>query len=210
MTDYEYYRDKYYIHLEYLSKFPVWTRQHIESILHIEYRCLQKLVNVKLLYKFNVGRFTFYTVHNKHFTNQSIVKSILRIDSYFRTRYGDINDLVYDNKLDNNSLVSSNVEKIGYTNRNNYITGFYSIYNIRPVLTVKDFKKIEKLLIDIYTASGCDFVNVGVVVYNTNIKALEDYLESSGELLTYKMCSNIDYYIVNVDSPHLEYLSYNL
>ena len=55
MTDYEYYKDKYNLQLEYFAKFPVWTLDQIEYYLHIRHEMLQKLVNLKLLYKFKIG-----------------------------------------------------------------------------------------------------------------------------------------------------------
>lgn len=210
MTDYEYYRDKFNAHIECLSKFPVWTYDQIRGYTHLHYDTIQKLVNLRILYKFNIGRLTFYSLHNRQYTNQSIVKSILRIDTYFRTHYRDLDGFIFDNRLDNKSLFSKNVEKIGYISGGSFLVNYYNIYSIHPTSSVKDYKRIEKLLIDVYTASGSDYVQIGIVCYDSDINALEEYLEASGTLIPYTMTNAITYYFVNVNYPHLSQLSYNL
>lgn len=64
-------------HLDALSEFPVWTIDQIKEFLHLDFDTVQKFVAAKWLYKFNVGRCTFYSCNNKKFTNQAIIKSVI-------------------------------------------------------------------------------------------------------------------------------------
>lgn len=70
-------------HLDALSEFPVWTIDQIKEFLHLDFDTVQKFVAAKWLYKFNVGRCTFYSCNNKKFTNQAIIKSVMMIDTHY-------------------------------------------------------------------------------------------------------------------------------
>ena len=125
-------------HLETLSEFPVWTIDQIKQFLHLDFDTVQKFVAAKWLYKFNVGRCTFYSCNNKKFTNQAIIKSIMMIDTHYYVDYSQYEEwLRYGSTLENKSLLARGVRHIGYMD-NSYHTNIQVIFVLNLNLVVRN------------------------------------------------------------------------
>ncbi len=199
--------EKYQNQLAALAEFPVWLMQQIKSFLHLDFDTVQKFVDAKLLYKFNVGRCTFYSTANKKYTNLAILKSCMTIDITYRMDYSKYEEVLHlDNTLEDKSLISRNVRAVGWLDmpRRYYL---YHVVCPQPIKTVKDFQKIEKLLLDIHAANlKSDYISVVFFVRGTDIDALTDYLNKTRMLELYRVCDYILYRFVPDDRPNFNYL----
>ena len=196
MTDKQYYKERFNLQLKELNKFPVWTRNQIKSYLHL---CNDTLINLEkenIIYKFNISRCVFYSTKNKTYTNSSIIKSIMEIDSNYRVHYDDIDGFKFDSNLDDKSLAGKNVKKVGTNGKVNY----FSIFNINP--SVK-FDNITNLMEDIENRTDKPVI-IMLYVYNLDSEKLKEYIEE--RLVTYLMSGRMEYLIINVSYPHLNYL----
>lgn len=199
--------EKYQNQLAALAEFPVWLMQQIKSFLHLDFDTVQKFVDAKLLYKFNVGRCTFYSTANKKYTNLAILKSCMTIDITYRMDYSKYEEVLHlDNTLEDKSLISRNVRAVGWLDmpRRYYL---YHVVCPQPIKTVKDFQKIEKLLLDIHAANlKSDYISVVFFVRGTDIDALTDYLNKTRMLELYRVCDYILYRFISDDRPNFNYL----
>lgn len=199
--------EKYQNQLAALAEFPVWLVQQIKSFLHLDFDTVQKFVDAKLLYKFNVGRCTFYSTANKKYTNLAILKSCMTIDITYRMDYSKYEEVLHlDNTLEDKSLISRNVRAVGWLD----LPHRYYLYHVvcpQPIRTVKDFQKIEKLLLDIHAANlKSDYISVVFFVRGTDIDALTDYLNKTRMLELYRVCDYILYRFISDDRPNFNYL----
>lgn len=199
--------EKYQNQLAALAEFPVWLMQQIKSFLHLDFDTVQKFVDAKLLYKFNVGRCTFYSTANKKYTNLAILKSCMTIDITYRMDYSKYEEVLHlDNTLEDKSLISRNVRTVGWLD----LPHRYYLYHVvcpQPIRTVKDFQKIEKLLLDIHAANlKSDYISVVFFVRGTDIDALTDYLNKTRMLELYRVCDYILYRFISDDRPNFNYL----
>lgn len=198
MTDKEYYKNKYYLQLKEMSRFPVWTINQIERFLKISHHTVPKLVNENIIYTFNIDKCKFYTVKNKTYTNNIIIKSIMDIDSAYRVDYSDIANFRYDSSLDEKSLISRNVKKIGTNGKVNY----FNIYNVNSSTR---FDKIVDLMIDIENLTDKPPI-IMIYTYNVDTEELKQYIENNFKIIVYLMSGRLEYIIVDVDYPHFKYL----
>lgn len=191
--------------LDALSKFPVWTLDQIKEYLHLDYDTVQKFVSVNWLYKFNVGRCTFYSCNNKKFTNQAIIKSIMMIDTNYIIDYSKYEKWIhYGSTLENKSLIAKGVHQVGYIDYSRRIN-LYHIY-VYQVLTRKEYEKLAKMLIDIHNESDSDHIHVMFILRDDRIDELNTYLDEYPNLVAYKMGKYIEYQIGYVYRPHFNYL----
>lgn len=198
MTDKQYYKNKYQLQLSDMSKFPVWTLQQITYYLHISNDTVTLLVNENIINKFNISRCTFYSLKDKQYTNQTIIKSIMQIDSYYRVHWFDLDNFQIDNKIEDKSLISRNVQKMGTNGNINY----FNIYNINPATK---FDKIIDLMIDIENLTDKRPI-ILIFVHDVNSKTLEDYIEDNNRIIPYLISGRLEYKIVDVNYPHFKYL----
>ena len=199
--------EKYSTHLAALAEHPVWLMPQIKSFLHLDFDTVQKFVDAKLLYKFNVGRCSFYSRANKKYTNLAILKSCMAIDVTYRMDYSKYEEyLNLDNTLDDKSLIARNVRAYGWLD----LPHRYYLYHVvcpQPIKTVKDFQKIEKLLLDIHAATlKSNYISVVFFVRDTDIDALTNYLNETRMLALYRVCDYILYRFIPDDRPHFNYL----
>ena len=192
-------------HLEILSEFPVWTIDQIKQFLHLDFDTVQKFVAAKWLYKFNVGRCTFYSCNNKKFTNQAIIKSIMMIDTHYYVDYSQYEEwLRYGSTLENKSLLARGVRHIGYMD-NSYHTNIYQVF-VPQHLTPKEYPKLAKLLIDIHNESDSDRIHVFIITRDGDLQEFKDYLEEYPQLVCYRVGGYIEYQVGCVPRPHFDYL----
>ena len=191
--------------LEELDSFPVWTFDQIKQFLHLDFDTVQKFVAAKWLYKFNVGRCTFYSCNNKKFTNQAIIKSVMMIDANYYLDYSKYDEwLRYGSTLENKSLLARGVRHIGYMD-NSYHTNIYQVF-VPQHLTPKEYPKLAKLLIDIHNESDSDRIHVFIVARDGNIQEFRDFLEEHPQLVAYKMGGYIESQVACFPRPHFDYL----
>lgn len=198
MTDKQYYKERFNLQLRELSRFPVWTRDQIKVYLHLSNDTLINLEKENIIYKFNISRCTFYSIKNKKYTNNIIIKSILEIDSYYRVHYDEIANFRFDDKLEDKSLISRNVKKIGTNEKIDY----FSIFNINPETK---FEKIIDLMIDIENLNDKPCL-IMIYVYNVDKQKLTDYIEENYKIIPYLMEGRLEYLIIECDYPHFKYL----
>ena len=198
-------KERYEKQLQALDEFPIWTIEQIKEYLHMDFDTIQKMVEAKWLYKFSVSRCTFYSVSNKKFTNQAIIKSILSIDAMYQLDYNKFDGwLVRDDSLYDKSLISRGVKRIGYLDDDNRFNLYQVI--VPQILTEKDFTKMAKLLIDIHNNNESDYIQVVFVVRNTDTSALEAYLEEQDQLIPYFMAGYIKFQVFSFYRSHFDYL----
>ena len=198
-------REKYAQRLERLAAFPVWTLEQIREHLHLDFDTIQKFVDVGWLYKFNVGRCTFYSCNNKKFTNQAIIKSVMMIDANYYLDYSKYDKwLRYGSTLENKSLLARGVRHIGYMD-NSYHTNIYQVF-VPQHLTPKEYPKLAKLLIDIHNESDSDRIHVFIITRDGDLQEFNDYLEEYPQLVCYRVGGYIEYQVGCVPRPHFEYL----
>ena len=191
--------------LEELESFPVWTFEQIKQFLHLDFDTVQKFVAAKWLYKFNVGRCTFYSCNNKKFTNQAIIKSVMMIDANYYLDYSKYDKwLRYGSTLENKSLLARGVRHIGYMD-NSYHTNIYQVF-VPQHLTPKEYPKLAKLLIDIHNESDSDRIHVFIVSRDGNIQEFRDFLEEHPQLVAYMMGGYIEPQVACFPRPHFDYL----
>lgn len=198
-------REKYAQRLERLAAFPVWTLEQIREHLHLDFDTIQKFVDVGWLYKFNVGRCTFYSTKKGKYSNQAIVKSVMSIDAdYFFTYscYGDY--MHYDNVMDDMTLYARNVKCVGWIDHEKKFY-FYQVILPKPV-TQKDYQKIQKLLLDIHLQNPSDFIHVLLIVHDTDTDALTAYLEEDVRLMLYRVNGFIHYQYLEIERNCFKYL----
>ena len=192
-------------HLDALSEFPIWTIDQIKEFLHLDFDTVQKFVAAKWLYKFNVGRCTFYSCNNKKFTNQAIIKSVMMIDTHYYINYSKYDEwLRYGSTLENKSLRARGVKHIGYMD-NSYHTNLYQVF-VSQRLTPKEYPKLAKLLIDIHNESDSDRIHVFIITRDGNTQEFEDFLEEYPQLVCYRVGQYIEYQIACISRPHFDYL----
>lgn len=193
-------------HLDALAQYPVWTIDQIKEFLHLDFDTVQKFVDVRWLYKFNVGRCTFYSCNNKKFTNQAIIKSIMMIDAnyYFLdySRYAEW--LSYGSTLENKSLIARGVRHFGYMG-SPYDINLYQIY-VAQHLTQKEYPKLAQMLISIHDESNSERIHVYIITRDGNIEEFEEYLDDYSQLVGYRMSGYIKYQIGRVSRPCFDYL----
>lgn len=198
-------KERYEKQLQALDEFPIWTIEQIKEYLHMDFDTVQKMVEAKWLYKFSVSRCTFYSVSNKKFTNQAIIKSILSIDAMYQLNYSKFDGwLVRDDSLYDKSLISRGVKRIGYLDDDNRFNLYQVI--VPQILTEKDFSKMAKLLIDIHNNNESDYIQVVFVVRNNDTSALEAYLEEQDQLIPYFMAGYIKFQAFSFYRSHFDYL----
>lgn len=231
MTDYEYYKDKYRLQLNELSKFSVWTRPQICDYIHISNDTLDKLCNLTLINKFKLekGKSFYYSIKNDVFTNKAIAKSIMFIDFYYDIyiRYHECereNLFSFDGKIDSKSLISRNVRKIGFDNHYSYY--HFTILNeinfpsscftkdlndiqkeslIKEYLKKDEIKNIIKTLKDIQLNDSKESVVVYLSIRNLrNIDFAKEVLESDIELFQLINNKMIYYKLIGVSYPQLD------
>ena len=169
-------------HLAEIENFPVWTFEQMKQFLHLDFDTVQKFVAAKWLYKFNVGRCTFYSCNNKKFTNQAIIKSIMMIDAHYYVDYSQYDEwLRYGSTLENKSLLARGVRHIGYMD-NSYHTNIYQVF-VPQRLTPKEYPKLAKLLIDIHNESDSDRIHVFIITRDGDLQEFKDYLEEYPQLV---------------------------
>ena len=192
-------------HLAEIENFPVWTFEQMKQFLHLDFDTVQKFVAAKWLYKFNVGRCTFYSCNNKKFTNQAIIKSVMMIDANYYLDYSKYDKwLRYGSTLENKSLLARGVRHIGYMD-NSYHTNIYQVF-VPQHLTPKEYPKLAKLLIDIHNESDSDRIHVFIVSRDGNIQEFRDFLEEHPQLVAYRMGGYIEPQVVCFPRPHFDYL----
>ena len=231
MTDYEFYKEKYRLQLKEMSQFPMWIRPQICDNLHISNHTLDKLCNLSLINKFKLkgGKSYYYSVKNDTFTNEAIYKSIMFIDFYYDIylRYHEYereNLFSFDDVIDNKSLISRNVKKIGFDSRFGYyycsflkelklpsISEYSKLDIFRKETLLKEYskkeeiKKLTKLLIDIQSYEIKESSVIYVSVRNLeNFEFLKDVLEYNPELFQLVNSKYIYYKFVNVEYPQLD------
>ena len=198
-------KERYEKQLQALDEFPIWTIEQIKEYLHMDFDTVQKMVDEKWLYKFSVSRCTFYSVANKKFTNQAIIKSILSIDAMYQLDYSKFDGwLVRNDSLYDKSLISRGVRRIGYLDDENRFNLYQVI--VPQILTEKDFPKMAKLLIDIHNNNESDYIQVVFVVRNDDPSPLEAYLEEQDQLIPYVMAGYIKFQAFSFYRSHFDYL----
>lgn len=171
----------------------------------MDFDTVQKMVEAKGLYKFSVSRCTFYSVSNKKFTNQAIIRSILSIDAMYQLNYSKFDGwLVRDDSLYDKSLISRGVKRIGYLDDDNRFNLYQVI--VPQILTDKDFSKMAKLLIDIHNNNESDYIQVVFVVRNDDTSPLKAYLEEQDQLIPYVMAGYIKFQAFSFYRSHFDYL----
>ena len=168
---------KYCSQLTALRKFNVWTLEQIKGNLHIDHSTVKKFVANELLYEFKISRCSFYSSRNEYYTNSAIIKSILDIDLNYLIK----NNLEPCVPVSDKTLISRNVTKLGYLDGVSY----YSVSYLYPLVTTKDFMKIEKLLIDIQAYADTDSVSVFITFPEVDSEELKKYLLNSSKIIPY-------------------------
>lgn len=231
MTDYEFYKEKYRLQLNELSKFPIWTRPQICSYIHISNDTLDKLCNLTLINKFKLqkGKSFYYSMKNDTFTNQSIIKSVMFIDFYYDIyiRYHEYEReklFSFDDAIDSKSLISRNVRKIGFDNNHSYYhlsfineINLPSVYHtsnlketekeslIKEYLKKDEIKRLIKILKDIQVNDAKESVVVYISIMNlNNIEFLKDILESDIKLFQLVNSKLIYFKLISVEHPQLD------
>lgn len=206
MTKTSLFKDKYNLQLESMKNFPVWTREQITGYLHISNETIYKLKELGFIHSFKVSRQNLYSLKDKFYTNDTIIKSILSIDSYFRIHYDEIEFFKRKNDLTDKSIISRNVKMVGTQCIGDRTCNYYDYYSINPICTKKDFIKVEKLLLDLNCSSNSDKIYLSIICYNSDYIGLKDYLDNSDKLMPYYMTKEINYILVPVSYPCFSYI----
>lgn len=175
---------KYCSQLCELRKFNVWTLEQIKDNLHIDHSTVNKFIDNGLLYDFKISRCRFFTTRNDYFTNSSIIKSILDVDLNYLIK----NNLEPCIPISDKTLISRNVSKLGYFDEVSY----YSVSHLYPINTIKEYMKIEKLLIDIQALADTDSVSVFITFPEIDGDGLKQYLLNSPTFIPYLTAKLID------------------
>lgn len=206
MTDREYLQDRFNLYIKELKKFDIWTIDQMKHYLHISYKTIQQLISNDILYDFKISRCRFFSIYNKNFSNQQILKSIMKIDNYYRVHYDSIPNFKFDSKLESKQLIAKNIQKVGFQNdEHNCI--YYNLYSIDKVTSLKDFMKIEKLLIEIFENTfESEHCFIMINIHNSDRLELEKYLENSPKLAPFLISKSILYSIIEINYIHFDYL----
>ena len=188
-----------------IAKFPVWTLEQLKQYLHIDYDTIQKYVRNKELFKFSVGRCTYYSSKNKKYTNAAIIKSILMIDAEYLIDYSKCTVFPPAEPLEEKSLIARGVRYLGSMGTN-VRWDLYQII-VTQKITEKDYEKMIKLLIDVHNNnSESDYIHVVFVAPETDFAAFDNYLREAPQLVPYFMCNYMLVQYLPCERPHFKYL----
>ena len=189
-------RDKNYLLKKYnteivnIKLFPVWTREQIKKFLHISNDTIQDLSDVGILKTFFIGKVKLYSYYDTDYSNEKILKSIMRIDSFYRLTY-DYDVCVRDSDLDNKSLIARNVEMTHMAN-DAYKMHYYDLYLLNSISSVSQCKKVSKTVNDVFYNCPVNYVLVNVFVpAGSNVEMLKNEIENNPDFITI----NIEYYL---------------
>lgn len=190
---------------EDIAKFPVWTLEQLKEFMHIDYDTIQKYVRNKELFKFSVGRCTYYSSKNKKYSNANIVKSILMIDAEYQIDYKNFTIYPPAVPFEEKSLIARGVRYLGHIGTS-VRWDMYQIF-VTQKITEKDYEKMIKLLIDIHNNnSESDYIHVVIVAPESDFIALGNYLKEASQLVPYFMCNYMMVQYFQSVRPHFKYL----
>ena len=202
--------EKYNIQLEEMARFPVWTLEQIYKHLHICHNTVVRLVSYGIIYKFQIGKkCTYYSLKKNYYSNYKAKKSIMMIEFYYRTHFYRLENFVYYDKLDDKSLISRDVQLIGYdvedTEEGQKPRYYYSFCDVRDLVS-ENFDYLMKLIKDIQCHSPSGRIRVYFVTNSSLKEEIKDYLRNNYEFINLKKCGYVDCRIVQVENKNFSYL----